>query len=87
MDINGKIRYCLTFNCVVFQLKFLGNNSKIYELFSGTHGAFCDHCTDGFVEFDEAEEASWLAFRDRVDAAEDRLAYAEEEIIRTILGK
>ena len=37
---------------------------------SQTHGAFCDHCTDGFVEFDEAEEASWLAFRDRVDAAQ-----------------
>ena len=37
---------------------------------SKTHGAFCDHCSDGFVEFDEAEEAAWLTFRDKVDAAE-----------------
>jgi HTH-type transcriptional regulator/antitoxin MqsA len=35
-----------------------------------THGAFCDHCSDGFVLADEAEEALWLAFRDRVDAQE-----------------
>ncbi len=35
---------------------------------SETHGAFCDHCADGFVLEDEAEEAIWLAFRDRVDA-------------------
>ena len=37
---------------------------------SESHGAFCDHCADGFVEFDPSEEAAWLAFRDRVDAAE-----------------
>lgn len=37
---------------------------------SQTHGAFCDHCTDGFVEFDAAEESAWTAFRDRVDAVE-----------------
>lgn len=37
---------------------------------SETRGAFCDHCADGFVEFDAAEEAAWLAFRDRVDAIE-----------------
>jgi HTH-type transcriptional regulator / antitoxin MqsA len=37
---------------------------------SESRGAFCDQCTDGFVEFDDAEESSWLAFRDRVDAAE-----------------
>jgi HTH-type transcriptional regulator/antitoxin MqsA len=35
-----------------------------------THGAFCDHCADGFVVVDDAEEALWLAFRDQVDAAE-----------------
>ena len=35
-----------------------------------TRGAFCDHCDEGFVEFDAAEEAAWLAFRDRVDADE-----------------
>lgn len=34
------------------------------------HGAFCDHCNDGFPEFDPAQEAAWIAFRDRVDAAE-----------------
>lgn len=33
-------------------------------------GAFCDHCQDGFPEHDAEQEAIWLAFRDRVDAAE-----------------
>jgi HTH-type transcriptional regulator / antitoxin MqsA len=33
-----------------------------------TRGAFCDHCHDGFAEFDTNEEAAWLAFRDQVDA-------------------
>lgn len=37
---------------------------------SEIRGAFCDHCCNGLVEFDLAEEAAWLAFRDRVDAAE-----------------
>lgn len=37
---------------------------------SQARGAFCDHCADGFVEFDEAEEAAWLAFRDQVDTEE-----------------
>ncbi len=37
---------------------------------SDAHGAFCDHCEDGFVEFDANEETAWLAFRDQVDAAE-----------------
>lgn len=33
-------------------------------------GAFCDHCHDGFPEFDPAHEAAWLALRERVDAQE-----------------
>lgn len=33
-------------------------------------GAFCDHCNDGFPDFDPKQEAAWLAFRDRLDAAE-----------------
>jgi len=37
---------------------------------STASGAFCDHCTDGFVASDGKEEAAWLAFRDQVDAAE-----------------
>ncbi len=37
---------------------------------SESRGAFCAHCSDGFVEFDPIEEAAWLAFRDQVDAAE-----------------
>jgi len=41
---------------------------QIYR--SRTRGAFCDHCADGFVEFDETEESAWLAFRDQIDAAE-----------------
>lgn len=31
---------------------------------------FCDHCADGFVEFDPSEDSAWLAFRDQVDATE-----------------
>jgi HTH-type transcriptional regulator/antitoxin MqsA len=34
------------------------------------HGAFCDHCQDGFPVHDEREEAAWIAFRDQVDAGE-----------------
>lgn len=37
---------------------------------SVTRGAFCDHCSDGFVEHDPKEEAAWLTFRDQVDAHE-----------------
>jgi HTH-type transcriptional regulator/antitoxin MqsA len=33
-------------------------------------GAFCDHCHDGFPEFDPKQETAWVAFRDRVDAEE-----------------
>jgi HTH-type transcriptional regulator/antitoxin MqsA len=33
-------------------------------------GAFCDHCHDGFPEFDPKQEAAWLALRERVDAQE-----------------
>lgn len=29
---------------------------------------FCDHCAEGFVEFDAEKESAWLAFRGRVDA-------------------
>lgn len=35
-----------------------------------TRGAFCDHCQDGFPEFDPEQERTWLAFRDRIDAEE-----------------
>jgi HTH-type transcriptional regulator/antitoxin MqsA len=37
---------------------------------SEARGAFCDHCAEGFVEFEPSEEAAWLAFRDQVDMAE-----------------
>ena len=41
------------------------------QIFSSeTRGAFCDHCSDGFVQFEQIEEAAWIAFRDRVDATE-----------------
>ena len=33
-------------------------------------GAFCDHCHDGFPEYDAKEEAAWVAFRDGVNAEE-----------------
>jgi len=41
---------------------------KVFK--SESRGAFCDHCADGFVEFDQDEESDWLTFRDQVDAAE-----------------
>lgn len=43
---------------------------KGHTFSSETRGAFCDHCADGFVEFDAAEETAWLAFRDQVDTVE-----------------
>lgn len=51
-------------------VKTITQEYKGHIFSSETHGAFCDHCTDGFVEFDAAEEAAWMAFRDQVDAAE-----------------
>lgn len=47
------------------QIEYRG---KFYEY--REHGAFCDHCADGFAVHDEREEAAWLAFRDQVDAEE-----------------
>jgi len=35
-----------------------------------TTGAFCDHCHEGFPNYDEGEEVAWKAFRDKVDAEE-----------------
>jgi HTH-type transcriptional regulator / antitoxin MqsA len=49
-------------------------NKEITQVYKGhsyvsvSHGAFCDKCADGFVDFDETEEANWVLFRDRVDA-------------------
>ena len=51
-------------------VKTITQKYKGHSFSSATHGAFCDHCADGFVEFDASEEAAWLAFRDRVDATE-----------------
>lgn len=51
-------------------VKTIAQEYKGHIFNSETHGAFCDHCQDGFVEFDAEEEAAWLAFRDRVDAIE-----------------
>jgi HTH-type transcriptional regulator/antitoxin MqsA len=51
-------------------IKTIAQKYKGQTFSSETHGAFCDHCSDGFVEFDEAEEAAWLAFRDQVDATQ-----------------
>jgi HTH-type transcriptional regulator/antitoxin MqsA len=51
-------------------VKAITQDYKGHIFSSETHGAFCDHCADGFVECNAEEEAAWLAFRDRVDAAE-----------------
>ncbi len=52
----------------------------IYEHLS--KGAFCDRCQDGFPANDAGDEATWLAFRDQVDAEE----VAELARIRKKLG-
>jgi HTH-type transcriptional regulator/antitoxin MqsA len=41
---------------------------RLYE--HAVTGAFCDHCHEGFPNYDEAEEAAWKAFRDKADAEE-----------------
>lgn len=46
---------------------------RIYEY--TLHGAFCDHCQDGFPIHDAKEEAAWQAFRDQIDN-EDRAELA-----------
>jgi HTH-type transcriptional regulator/antitoxin MqsA len=51
-------------------VKTMNQNYKGRVFTAATQGAFCDHCADGFVEFDAVEETAWLAFRDRVDAEE-----------------
>ena len=51
-------------------VKAITQTYKGHAYASDAHGAFCDHCADGFVEFDGAEEAAWLAFRDQVDKEE-----------------
>ena len=43
---------------------------KGHRFNSKNHAAFCDQCADGMVQYDAAEEAAWLAFRDKVDATE-----------------
>jgi HTH-type transcriptional regulator/antitoxin MqsA len=51
-------------------VKTIAQEYKGHSFSSKTRGAFCDRCADGFVEFDAAEEAAWLAFRDQIDATE-----------------
>lgn len=52
------------------------STKKVEERYKGipfstlVRGAFCNHCQDGFPEFDPKQEAAWIAFRDRVDAEE-----------------
>ncbi|MDD2770209.1 MAG: type II toxin-antitoxin system MqsA family antitoxin [Methylococcus sp.] len=51
-------------------VKTVAQNYKGRTFRSETRGAFCDHCGEGFVEFDTVEESAWLAFRDQVDDEE-----------------
>ncbi len=48
--------------------KAVTQSYKGHRYLSEARGAFCDHCEDGFLEYDEAEEIAWLTFRDRIDA-------------------
>ena len=50
------------------QKQILPYRGREYEY--TTKGAFCDHCHDGFPDYDEFEEANWKAFRDKVDSEE-----------------
>jgi len=67
---NGQPCYLCGAGTLQDGVKTITQEYKGHIFSSETHGAFCDHCADGFVEFDAAEEAAWLAFRDRVDAVE-----------------
>ncbi len=51
-------------------VKAVAQDYKGHTFTSETRGAFCNRCEEGFAEFDVAEEAAWLAFRDQVDAEE-----------------
>jgi HTH-type transcriptional regulator/antitoxin MqsA len=62
------------------QARRLEYRGHVYEYTS--RGAFCDHCHDGFPEYDAPEEGEWRAFRDHVDALEA----AELTRIRKKLG-
>ena len=42
---------------------------KGHSYSSQTRGTFCDHCTEGFVEFDAAEESAWMDFRNRIESS------------------
>lgn len=51
-------------------VKSISQEYKGHRFISNNRGAFCDHCAEGMLDYDAAEEAAWLAFRDRVDTAE-----------------
>ena len=51
-------------------IKTITQQYKGQTFTSESRGAFCDHCNDGILEYDEAEELAWIAFRDKVDAEE-----------------
>ena len=67
---HGKPCYLCGAGTLYDGVKTITQEYKGHIFSSETHGAFCDHCEDGFVEFNAAEESAWLAFRDRVDATE-----------------
>lgn len=48
--------------------KAIAQDYKGHGYQAQVRGAFCDHCAEGIVEYDAAEEAAWLAFREQVDA-------------------
>ncbi len=48
--------------------KLVHQSYKGVQYSSETRGAFCNHCEDGFPEYDPNEETQWMAFRKEVDA-------------------
>lgn len=67
---NGKV-------CHLCGLGTLHDGKRIANQYYRDHcytteisGAFCDHCEDGMIDFDAAEEERWLSFRRKVDAGE-----------------
>lgn len=67
---NGKV-------CHLCGLGTLHDGKKTVDQYYREHcytteisGAFCDHCGDGMIDFDPAEEERWLSFCGQVDADE-----------------
>jgi HTH-type transcriptional regulator/antitoxin MqsA len=51
-------------------VKTISQNYKGHTYVSKSSGAVCNACGDGFIDFDDQEEARWAEFTAKVDAEE-----------------